>query len=473
MKKLLLFIFLVSILPTQAQISFEKTYCFASTASAFTCNYDSGFIVICGDNQSQKMMIRLNKYGDTIWYKSGFHVNDCEISNDTNIVTINLLENGDLAFTKSDQLGNTILEKKLRSYPDVINDIMKTPDNGYLLTGAFYNINTFEYVAGFIKTNANGDTIWSQVFNDGNINTQEAGYYSVTGSDGNYYFCGISYAFGVLYQPSALLIGSLTPQGGLRYAKIFSNNLGNFPEYTGGIISLPSGGFMVCTTCDTNENNINVIRLYKFTNICDTIWCRKLAVDAKESAGYGMCLTEEGSIALAGNLKIDSANTTIQQAYFAKIDTAASIIWDRQMGSNFSEFRRVCPSGNNGITLIGKNVCSNNSNACYLVQTDENGLVTGLEERPTAQQKALYALEPNPLTDQNLVLNAYEGFGDNIQLELLSGNGQRVYHAAIGPQPGKKQLSIHLPALAKGLYLLQLRHQSQPSKNCALKLIIN
>jgi hypothetical protein len=473
MKKFFLLISIFAILHAQAQLTFEKTYCFASYATAITSNYDSGYIVLCRENQSQNLLMRLNKYGDTIWAKPGFFLRDCEISNDTNIVTLNLSVNDDLMLTKLDQAGEKIWEKKIGRFTVAINDILKTPDSGYLLTGTFYDTNTLEYSAGFIKTDSFGDTLWTQRFSDGNVNTLEVGYFSIIGNDGNFYFCGTTYDYSVTFQPYTLLVGSLTPLGILRISKIFHNSIGNFTEYTAGICKLPLDGFMVCTTCDTNGNNDNAIRLYRFTNTCDTLWSRFIDSEGKKSDGYGMCITNDGNIMIAGDLMLESPSTIYQRAYMAKVDTSGTIIWDRQMSDYYSVFWSVCNTLDDGFAFWGGKKCEDKFYVCYLAKTDENGLVTGLEEHPTAQQKALYALEPNPLTDQNLVLSAYEGFGDGIQLELLSGNGQRVCHAAIGPQPGKKQLSIHLPALAKGLYLLRLRHQSQPSKNCALKLIVN
>jgi hypothetical protein len=230
------------------------------------------------------------------------------------------------------------------------------------------------------------------------------------------------------------------------------------------------GNLVVCASRTYSPSSQAPTWLIKLNEWGDTLFTKTVALDGYVGGHQTIFYTGPSGFVVGTHMVV------YPNAYAAlfKVDTTFNLMWQSTFaGLGFSRFWNAIATNDEGFALIGTTWDQNNQAFGYLAKTDENGLLTGLEEHPTAQQKALYALEPNPLTDQNLVLNAYEGFGDNIQLELLSGNGQRVYHAAIGPQPGKKQLSIHLPALAKGLYLLQLRHQSQPSKNCALKLIIN
>ena len=473
MRTLLFWLALLIMVHAKGQLTFEKTYCFASQATAITTNYDSGYIVLCRDYQSQNLLMRLDKYGDTIWAKPGMFVSDCEISNDTCIVTLNLSVNDDLMLTKLDQAGGKIWEKKIGGFTTVFNDILKTPDNGYLLTGAFYDTNTFEYSAGFIKTDSFGDTLWTQRFSDGNVNTLEVGYSSIIGNDGNYYFCGTTYDYSVTFLPYTLLVGSLTPLGILRFSKIFHNSIGNFAEYAGAICNLPLDGFMVCTTCDTNGNNDNAIRLYRFTNTCDTLWSRFIDSEGKKSDGYEMCMTNDGNIMIAGDLMLESPSTMYQRAYMAKVDTSATIIWERQMSDYYSVFWSVCNTLDDGFAFWGGEKCEDKFYVCYLAKTDEDGLITGIGETLTGRKPVPYAIEPNPIAGHTISLRASEGFQGPLHFEVLSSTGQCVYKGLANPGAGSSRANIQLPELAKGLYLLVLQPLTSQLPATTLKLLVD
>lgn len=250
MKLLILFMLL------NIGVEWEKTYGGSQDDEGFCLieNSDSSYIVIgdtrsFGNGGSDIYVLKINKYGDTIWTKcygentdefsysikkhgngyviAGYkyytqgtdiylikidpegnilweitagdssyeYIRDFEISQDGNLVLAGYKglspQNYDFYFAKIDTLGNFLWEK---TYGGNLNDfgysISKT-ENGYIGVGYTYSFGAGDADIYVIRIDENGDTLWTKRF--GRENEDDAGFYISPTSDGNYVICGTSH----------------------------------------------------------------------------------------------------------------------------------------------------------------------------------------------------------------------------------------------------------------------------------------
>ena len=50
------------------------------------------------------------------------------------------------------------------SWHEAAFDIFQTNDSGFIITGIVQNLSTFQYNLSLIKTDSNGDTLWTKLF---------------------------------------------------------------------------------------------------------------------------------------------------------------------------------------------------------------------------------------------------------------------------------------------------------------------
>lgn len=163
-----------------------------------------GYALICGLLNGRTELIRTDANGNTIWstkqklvlgdmaVSTGFHTGDNGFvltgysfgigGNDTNAFLLRL-----------DSLGNTVWFKTYGSvHEEKGTDVLQTNDGGFLLLGDTYF--DMSYIGTFlIRTDANGDTIWTHVYARQNANLELNSVGLIPCSDGNFVFGASTY----------------------------------------------------------------------------------------------------------------------------------------------------------------------------------------------------------------------------------------------------------------------------------------
>jgi len=90
----------------------------------------------------------------------------------------------------TDALGDTIWTRTYDySQGDIGKDIKQTSDSGFIIAGVTWNNLTFNYNIYLIKTDADGDTLWTKLYS----NPNEQGIYSIANAnDGGFIIVGVS-----------------------------------------------------------------------------------------------------------------------------------------------------------------------------------------------------------------------------------------------------------------------------------------
>ena len=169
---------------------------------------DSGFIIggqgTNGVTGLDLFLVRATSVGDTLWTKKfGTAATD-------NIENILRLADGSLILTggtdgpgfggndglvvKTDSSGTVIWTKIFGgNSQDDFHQAFQTSDNGFILSGTSRSSGALEPNMWLLKTNAAGDSVWSQTYGG---NNHDHGYSAVQTLDGGYIFVGYSSSFG-------------------------------------------------------------------------------------------------------------------------------------------------------------------------------------------------------------------------------------------------------------------------------------
>lgn len=193
--------------------------------------------------------------------------------------------NGDTAWTKT--YGGTGQENA--------KCVAQSNDEGYILIGY-----TDSYGAGakdiyLLKTDANGDSLWSKTF--GTVNDDEGSFVDVT-SDGGFILCGSSdnYQDGKTYA----FYAKLSSSGSEDWIKYIGSSNGN--EYPNVIRQTPDGGYAYSGYVSGTGAGAKDFRLLKFDSWGNWTWGRT-AGGIKDDIAYSMQVTTDGGFILAGMSK--------------------------------------------------------------------------------------------------------------------------------------------------------------------------
>ncbi|HKC66747.1 MAG TPA: T9SS type A sorting domain-containing protein [Bacteroidia bacterium] len=191
---------------------------------------DGGYILAGYTTDTTSLfLIKTNAQGNMLWQKvleTGGQVTDAysikQTANKSYVITgygNGFGEiNGDAFLLKTDSAGNTLFTKTYGyKGPDWGNAIYETTDGGFVIGGSYSTDSTGNDIDVYvIKTNANGDTLWTKTFG-GTGNDYGQAIQQTT--DGGYILAGYTNSFGMGNYDAFLL--KLNPNGDTLWAKTF------------------------------------------------------------------------------------------------------------------------------------------------------------------------------------------------------------------------------------------------------------
>jgi hypothetical protein len=183
---------------------FDDPDCYDESAECIIETNDSS-LVICGYRNDSLALIKLNPEGDSIWMKCfteqplrGYSLKQTDdqgfiITGSTKIEA----GNSDVLLLKTNENGETIWEKHIGGIVnDFAVDLDITSDKGFIICGTTRGNNDLNSDVYLIKTDQNGDTIWTKKFG-GNLYEEGRGIDCTL--DGGYIISGYKYLNDTLY----------------------------------------------------------------------------------------------------------------------------------------------------------------------------------------------------------------------------------------------------------------------------------
>ncbi len=271
----------------------------------------------------------------------------------------------DIYLVKTDSKGN---ELWANTFGGTGNEqgysVQETSDGGFILFG-----NTDSFGAGstdiyLIKTDQNGNEIWSKTFGG---SSYEYGYSVQETSDGGYILLGQTYSFG--YGNTDMYLIKTDQSGNEIWSKTFG---GNYDEVGRAVSETSDGGYILFGHTFSYANNWQYMYLIKTDSNGNELWS-KSNYSTASSQGYSVQETSDGGYILFGTHGRFTGLIDLEM-YLIKTDSNGVEIWSKAYRNSYMTYGWSAKElSGGGYILLGSSLASAGNLDFYLVKADNNG----------------------------------------------------------------------------------------------------
>ncbi|HTW92650.1 MAG TPA: FlgD immunoglobulin-like domain containing protein [bacterium] len=251
--------------------------------------------------------------------------------------------------------------------------VQQSSDGGYIIAGLTASFGAGNYDVYLIKTNAQGDTLWTRTY--GGTGDDE-GYSVQQTSDGGYIIAGYTNTFGPGAPDYANVYLIKTDAHG---DTLWTRAIGRLDDEVGNSVEQTSdGGYVIAGYTYSfgpgTPNSANVY-LIKTNSSGDTLWTRALG-GASTDVGNSVCQTADGGFIIAGSTGSFGAGG--YDVYLVKTNGQGDTLWTRTYGGTSDDVGNSVQQTTDGGYIIGGGTSSfgpgtpTNSNV-YLIKTNAQG----------------------------------------------------------------------------------------------------
>ncbi|MEO5572760.1 MAG: T9SS type A sorting domain-containing protein [Bacteroidia bacterium] len=274
--------------------------------------------------------------------------------------------NYDIYFIKTDVNGDTLWTKIFGGVDnDMGNCLQQTSDGGYIITGMSYSFGAGNGDIYLIKTDANGDILWAKTY--GGINNDEGNSVQQT-IDGGYIITGNSASSGA-GSPDVYLIKTDT-NGDTLWIKTFSGTGAN-NEYGRSVCQTTDGGYFIVGYTTSFGAGAEDVYLIKTDANGDTLWTKTLGGTNTDIALSG-CQTNDGGYIVTGYTNSFGAGSF--DIYLIKTDVNGDTLWTKCYGGSGDDYvNSVQQTNDGGYIIAGRTTSFGGNIEGYLIKTNGNG----------------------------------------------------------------------------------------------------
>jgi hypothetical protein len=436
---------LISINSSFAQITFVKSYQ-GIQGKSVQQTFDEGYIFLGYSFTTYSVinLIKTNSYGDTIWTKSyegigknyGYSVKQTLDSGFIIAGTIDSLGAGgyDAFLIKTNANGDTIWTKSYGSTGDDYGySVKQTLDSGFIIAGAMDILGAQAGDAFLIKTNSTGDTLWTKTY--GGDSSDYATSVELT-SDGGYIITGYTKSFGAGKYDVYLIKTNST--GDTLWTKTYGSG---YNDYGYSVKQTFDGGFIISGTfIDGN------FYLIKTNSVGDTVWTKAFSfyngMGISDEAAYSVQQTTDSGYIIAG-----LAQNWVEgwfENVLIKTNSAGDSLWMKFYdGSMHGPGNFVQQTTDGGYIVLGGSSLiktdSNGNSGCLQVSSliEMNSNLSQVSSTSTIINSGCIVGNPTKLVRSGSTTITTECLSDGIN------NIKTTNYLTIGPNPAKDYITIN------------------------------
>jgi len=338
-----------------------------------------------GNGDSDVYLIKTDGNGDSLWTRTfggenQDYCNSVQQTTDGGYIITGRTEsygagNKDFYLIKTDGNGDSLWTKTFggTSFDNGIS-VQQTNDGGYIILGG-----TESYGAGnrdiyLIKTDGNGDSLWTKTFGGA---SQDFGNSVQQTNDGGYIVTGVTESYGAGNKDAFLI--KTDASGDSLWTKTFGGSkfdLGNSVQQTN------DGGYIVTgRTASFGAGSLDVY-LIKTDGNGDSLWTKTFGGSSFD-LGFSVQQTTDGGYIIIGGT--DSYGNGDRDVYLIKTDVNGDLIWTKTFGGpDFDLGTSVQQITDGGyIILGGTNSFGNGDRDLLFIKADGNGNITSILDFPT------------------------------------------------------------------------------------------
>jgi hypothetical protein len=258
-----------------------------------------------------------------------------------------------------------------RTYGGTGNDVglwvQQTADDGYIVAGYTGSYDAWSYDVYLIKTNASADALWTRTYSATDV---DVGYSVQQTSDGGYIVVGYTYSFGAMEGDVYLI--KTNANGDALWTKTYGgpqNDEGQSVQQTS------DGGYIIAGYTESFGEGGGDVYLIKTNASGDTQWTRTYG-GTQYDEGYSVQQTSDSGYVIAGCTNSFGAGTPDSASvYLIKTNVSGDTLWTRAYGGpNSDEGYSVQQTSDGGYIIAGWTASSGaGRDDVYLIKTNAAG----------------------------------------------------------------------------------------------------
>jgi arginine repressor len=275
----------------------------------------------------------------------------------------------DIYIIKTDSLSN-IVWSKVYGGPndDEAYAVQQTTDGGYIVGGYTRSFGIQYYDAFLLKTDANGDTLWTKTY--GGLGSDFGNTIAQT-NDGGYIMAGYTTKSTIAGDTASIYLVKTDAQGNLLWQKLLG--AGNQVTDAYSIKQTADKGFVITGyTNGFGEINGDAF-LIKTDSLANPIFTKTYGYKGADW-GNSIWLTTDGGYVIGGSYSTDSTSTDID-AYIIKTDINGDTLWTKTFGGAGSDYGQYIKQTTDGGYVLGgyTNSFGNGNYDTFVLKIDANG----------------------------------------------------------------------------------------------------
>jgi len=379
--KRILFILLLTIPFIVFGQGWEKIYGGTSDewGSSVQQTNDGGYIISGSKSFFKVSLIKTDNNGDSLWTKTfdgdiGYSVQQTNdggyiITGVKSILNSSFNLEGDVFLIKTNGNGDSLWTKTYGGTENELGrSIQQTNDGGYIITGYTNSFGNGTEDLYIIKTDNNGDSLWTKTYGDTN---GEEGYSVQQTNDGGYIITGVKSFFSNGFTLDVYLIK--TDENG---DSLWTKTYGGTSNETGSSVQQTNdGGYIITGSTWSFGNGLTDVFLIKTDNNGDSLWTKTFGGTGRET-GSSVQQTNDGGYIITGSTQ--SFGNGLTDVYLIKTDNNGDSLWTKTFGGIDDDNGSSVQQTNDGGYIITGNTSSfgNGDRDIYIIKTDGNGNVT-------------------------------------------------------------------------------------------------
>ena len=341
-----------------AQTTFEKWYGgdYKDEGSSVIQTADSCYLV-AGDiryasNYTDAYLLKLDENGDTIWTRRyGGNNYDFAYSviqtTDGNYVLVGRTWSYgagwfDAYLIKTNQNGDTLWTKTYGgSGKDGGGSVKQTTDGGYIFTGQYNYTDVY-----LVKTDGDGDLIWSKTY--GGSGT-DGGMDVIQTADSCYLVVGLTKSFGPNPSTGNIYVIKTKQNGDTVWTRVIGDNAEDYPR---SICEAIDGGYIIAGFTQSHGAGGRDVYLVKIDANGDTVWTKTYGGTGQDVAYSIARVGVQGYIIIG---QTDSYGAGNSDVWVIRTDVNGDTLWTRTYGGNQDDYASsVARTVDGGYILTGR-----------------------------------------------------------------------------------------------------------------------
>ena len=282
----------------------------------------------------------------------------------------------DFYLIKVDGNGNQLWDQVFtQSHESSGKSVEQTIDGGYILCGSKRSTTNGIKDVYLIKTDENGVEQWSESYGSGSLS--EIGYSVQQTIDEGYIITGVKTNDG--QGLSDIYLVKTDENGNSLWTKTFG---GGLSDESYSVQQTNDGGYIICGETESFGNGDWDVYLIKTDDNGDSLWTKTFG-GSNDDVGQSIQQTNDGGYIITGSTQ--SFGNGGYDVWLIKTDGNGDSLWTKTFGGSSSDYGySVQQTTDGGYIITGSTLSFGNGGGdVYIIKTDGNGNVTSTFNIPT------------------------------------------------------------------------------------------